>query len=271
MAEEYKASLTTEYNTVDVVAVPIDLPPYETEDYDYFDEKDMAKYIKDLELFVRRSFEYSAMVQYLREYMNMRSCAFLPAVTNEYNTKIRIEIHHSPITLYEICSIIFRKRQFCGQCLDIEAVAFEVLYVHYTLMVGLIPLSETVHELVHNQYICVPVTKVYGYYNQFLAAYEDIIKSDFPELLDKMNMLQRLAQDNEYNEYLRVLEKKYITVDMQGTDQLRMLNDAQSMLKNRLREIREQDNVGTTNYNITSPQNTQVHKVVNPFTHIDRK
>ena len=70
-------------NDIDIVHIPNELPPYEAEDYDFFDEKDKAKYIKDLERFIRNSIEYRSMVNYLREYMNMNSCAFMPRVTNE--------------------------------------------------------------------------------------------------------------------------------------------------------------------------------------------
>ena len=154
------------------------------EDYDLMDDKDREKYIKDLERSVRSSYEYRQMVQYLREYMNMNSCAFLPNVTNDVNRRIRIELHHSPFTLHDICSIILNKRMKCNEILTIEAVAYEVMFVHYSLMVGLIPLSETVHELVHTQYLFIPTDKVYGYYRAFVQSYYNYID---PELLDKLD------------------------------------------------------------------------------------
>ena len=240
------------YNNQDVVNIPNEIPAYEVDDYDFFDDKDRAKYISDLERFVRSSYEYRAMVQYLREYMNMNSCAFLPNVTNDLTFKIRIEIHHSPITLYDICQIIFCKRQHTGECLNIEAVAYEVIYVHYCLMVGLIPLSETVHELVHTQYIFVPVDKVYGYYRQFINTYYDYIN---PELLDKLDELEKLTIEGNQDQYKQVLEKKYICVDMGDNSQITQLHDIQSMLKGRMKELREQED--TINYNISHPQNMQ--------------
>ena len=224
-------------NDIDVVVIPNNIPEFSVQDYDMFDEKDAAKYIKDLERFVRQSLEYKQMVQYLREYMNMRNCAFLPNVSNEFTPKIRIEIHHSPMTLYEICSIIIKKRMSLGESLNIEAVAYEVLYIHYCLMVGLIPLSETVHELVHNQYIYVPANRVYGYYKAFVAQYHEYIE---PELLDKLNMVEKIAQDQIYNDYMQILEKKYIAVDMGDNSQLDQLGDTQKLLKERLSILRDE-------------------------------
>ena len=93
-------------NDVNTVKIPENIPDFELEDYDLMDDKDREKYINDLERCVRSSFEYRQMIQYLRDYMNMNSCAFMPNVTNETGRKVRIEIHHSPFTLRDICCII---------------------------------------------------------------------------------------------------------------------------------------------------------------------
>lgn len=239
-------------NEVNIVHIPDDLPPYEVEDYDMFDEKDKSKYITDLERFVRGSYEYKSFVNYLREYVNMNSCAFMPKITNENSFKIRIEIHHSPITLYDICNIILNKRMSLGESLNIEAVAFEVLYVHYCLMIGLIPLCETVHELVHTQYIFIPVDKVYGYYRQFISTYYNYVD---PELLDKMDELEKLTIEGNNDQYKQILEKKYINIDMGDNSQLEQLHDLQKVLKNKMNEFRDDysNNVGMT---MSHPENT---------------
>jgi|GEM_PF-875954 len=241
-------------NEIDIIRIPNDIPAYEIQDYDLFDEKDRAKYIKDLERFVRCSFEYRNMIAYLREYMNMRSCAFMPNINNENSFKVKIEIHHSPITLYDICVIILNKRMSLGECLDIEAVAYEVMYIHYSLMLGLIPLCETVHELVHNQYIFVPVDKVYGYYRQFIAMYYNYID---PELLDKLDELERLTIEGSMNDnYKQVLEKKYISVEMGDNSQIDQLHDLQKMLKERLAEYKN-DISGNTVIGVSHPDNIE--------------
>ena len=225
-----------EPNDQDVIKIPKDVPLIDFEDYDLLDDKDRNKYIQDLERHIRSSYEYRAMVNYLREYMNMNTCAFMPMITNEATRKIRIEIHHSPFTLRDICVIIFNKRSRNMESLTIESVAYEVMYVHYSLMVGLIPLCETVHELVHNQYIFVPTNKVYGYYKQFAKTYYDYID---PELLDRLDELERLTLEGTYNDtYKTVLEKKYITIDMEGMNQFEELHNLQTMLKNRLSALR---------------------------------
>ncbi len=223
-------------NDENVVKIPKDIPSMDIEDYDLMDAKDKEKYISDLERHIRSSYEYRAMVQYLREYMDMNSCAFLPNVTNETNRRIRIELHHSPFTLRDICVTILNKRMKNNEMLTIESVAYEVMYIHYSLMIGLIPLSETVHELVHTQYLFVPTDKVYGYYKQFVNTYYNYID---PEILDKLDELEKLTIDGKYNDmYKQVLEKKLITVDMEDNNQYEQLHELQDMLKERLQYIK---------------------------------
>ena len=243
--------MTIQPNDVDIVKIPKDIPVMDIEDYDLSDDKEREKYINDLERHVRSSYEYRNMVQYLREYMNMNSCAFIPNVTNEVNRKIKIELHHSPFTLRDICVTILNKRMKNNEMLTIESVAYEVMFVHYSLMVGLIPLSETVHQLVHSQYIFIPTDKVYGYYKNFVKTYNDYID---PELLDKLDELERLTIAGTYNDsYKEVLEKKYITIDMEGNNQFDKLHELQESLKEKLSELRG-ESIQTPNTNFTNSE-----------------
>ena len=243
--------MTIQPNDVDIVKIPKDIPVMDIEDYDLFDDKEREKYINDLERHVRSSYEYRNMEQYLREYMNMNSCAFIPNITNEVNRKIKIELHHSPFTLRDICVTILNKRMKNNEMLTIESVAYEVMFVHYSLMVGLIPLSETVHQLVHSQYIFIPTDKVYGYYKNFVKTYNDYID---PELLDKLDELERLTIAGTYNDsYKEVLEKKYITIDMEGNNQFDKLHELQESLKEKLSELRG-ESIQTPNTNFTNSE-----------------
>lgn len=249
--------ITAEPNNIDIVKIPKDIPILDTDDYDLFDDKDKEKYFKDLERHIRSSYEYRNMIQYLREYMNMNSCSFMPNISNELNRKIRIEIHHSPFTLRDICSIVLNKRMKNNEVLFIESVAYEVMFIHYSLMVGLIPLSETVHQLVHNQYIFIPVDKVYGYYKNFVKSYYDYID---PEILDKLDELEKLTIAGTYNNsYKEILEKKYITIDMEDNNQFDQLHDLQELLKQRLNELRGESqqtpNKDYSNSPLLHPQN----------------
>ena len=139
-------------NDFDIVEIA-ELVPVNTDVYDFMNEKDMKKYFADIEKTVRQSFEYRKYIAYLRENMDMNKCSIYQNVSNADSFSVKIEIHHDPITLYDIVVTVFNKRKAYKEDLSIFMVAKEVMYVHYCLMVGLIPLAETVHELVHNKYL----------------------------------------------------------------------------------------------------------------------
>ena len=62
---------------------------------------------------------------------------------------IKIEIHHYPFSLYDIVRIVYKKRCYFNEPMNVELVAKECTMLHYQLLVGLIPLSSTAHQLFH--------------------------------------------------------------------------------------------------------------------------
>lgn len=191
------------------------IPEYDIQDYDIFNEKSFNKYIADIEKIVRSSFEYEEFISYLRNYMDMNKCSFFENVTNADTTKIKIHIHHCPFTLYDIVMTIFNKRMFYKESLEAEMVAKEVMYIHYFLMVGLIPLAETVHELVHNQLIFIPLDKVMGKYEEFEDRYREWIPA---EAIDKLQYLRQQTEIYNQASNIAILQQKPIIIDIPNED-----------------------------------------------------
>lgn len=102
-----------------------ELPEFDIQDYDLFDDKQFKRFMSDLERMIRTSFEYQTLVQYIRENMEMNSCAFYENVNNIETSKIKIHIHHDPLSLYDICLVVFNKRVAYQELLNIEMVAKE--------------------------------------------------------------------------------------------------------------------------------------------------
>lgn len=169
-----------------------DVPVFDMDAYCLEDEKDFNKYIMDIEKQCRKSFEYKAFIKYIRENMNMNRCSFLEDVSNEESFDIKIEIHHYPFTLRDIAEIVFKKREYYGESLELQMVSKEVMQLHYKLVVGLIPLSETVHELAHNGRIFIPIDKVLGRYQLFVDLYEPFCK---PEQLDALKRIEKYSEE----------------------------------------------------------------------------
>lgn len=232
-----------------------EIPPYDIQDYDIFDEKDFAKYVNDIEKIVRTSFEYHEFINYLREYMDMNKCSFFENVTNMNSYKIKIHIHHHPLTLYEISMIVFQKRNFYQESLEVEMVAKEVMYVHYFLMIGLIPLSETVHELTHKQIIFIPLDKVMGNWEEFLDTYEDFV---LPETKDKIMRYreQTLCFNEEQNRKYLTTNPVYIQMNNEtalteaGTLKIPEMNTIIDTMNQRLDYLKQQKYIALENKNI---------------------
>lgn len=211
------------------------LQPYTRDEYSMEDNKELEKFIDDVEKDCRGSFEYQEMIKYFRENMNMDRCSFMSGITNKESTKMKIHIHHSPITLYEIVVTVLEKRKFYHESLEKEDVAKECVYAHYCLLIGLIPLCETIHQLVHNKYLFIPNDAVMGGYSKFIDMYSHWIPNPVK------NKLERIEQHtNLYNEAenMGILQPNYVFVDMMGTYKLPKTSDLLDMLNNRMELIK---------------------------------
>ena len=170
-----------------------DIPECDFQVYNLEDDKEYDKYIKTIEKEVRKSIEYRRFIKYLRDYMGMNKCAFLKGVSNTETFDIKIEIHHYPFTLRDICEIVYRKRSYFNDSLEVQMVAKEVMICHYRLIVGLISLSETVHQLAHSGRLFIPVDRVLGRYNIFIEYYKDFCT---PEQLDTLDRIEKYTIEN---------------------------------------------------------------------------
>ena len=189
------------------------VPEFETEIYNLEEEKDYKNYIKDVEREVRRSFEYRQMVKFLRD-IGMDKCAFLKDVSNGETFDIKIEIHHYPFSLHDIVEIVMRKRNYYKESLDVEMVAKEVMELHYKTMIGLIPLSETVHELVHASRLFIPVDRVFGRYNLFVDYYKPFCD---PEQLDTLERIEKYTKEHSHLLNTTIIDMNKVNYDVKDT------------------------------------------------------
>ena len=115
------------------------------------------------------------------------------------------------------------------------------MYIHYSLLVGLIPVSETVHELLHANYLFVPMDKVFGNIEKFIGMYEPYFE---PEL--KLQLQKVRDYTNIYNEELakniRVLERNYLYLDMSDIYQLPTYDSVIEKMNQRIDVLRNQEN-----------------------------
>ena len=165
-------------DSCEVLVFNEEVPKYDGYEFDIFDDTDFDKYIKYIERIVRNSFEYRHFIKFLRENVGMNKCSFMENVNNMETFNVKIHLHHSPFDLYTIVKIVFNRRFEAKECLETEAVAKEVMWIHSNLLIGLIPLCETVHELVHNSYIFIPEDNVLGLVDTFVELYKPWITEE---------------------------------------------------------------------------------------------
>lgn len=219
------------------------LPEYDISDYDLSNPKELTQYFKNIERICRGSRTYKKLVDFLREHVDMNKCSFYKNINNLDTYSIKIHIHHSPLTLYDIVTTVYSKRVVNHETLSENIVAKEVMWVHYNMIIGLIPLSETVHGLVHNGILFIPTTKVYGMYKKFIDIYGPYIDPDTKRILSR---LEEMSETYEFN--TKVLEVSPVYIDSSGAYEFPNLNELAQQLSDKVNEI-DKNNV-STQYNI---------------------
>lgn len=164
----------------------------------YETDKDKRKFIERTKRIVRSSKEYKDYIRYLKENMDMDRCVFFKKVKHNSDNAIKIEVHHEPFTLDDIVRTVINKQLAEGRKLNDLDVANEVMELHYNDMVGLVPLSETIHELVHSDTnkVFVPLNMVYGNFNKFFELYQDYMEDDILTRLEfKIDQTKNMTED----------------------------------------------------------------------------
>lgn len=184
--------------------------------------KDKDKFIKRCEKVIRSSNEYKDYITFLKEHIDMNKCAFFQNVTSQDSKRIKIEIHHEPFTLYDYVQVVVDKIQAEGLPLNDLTIADEVMELHYENKVGLIPLSKTIHEVIHNSNkLFIPLNMVYGDYASFLASseYDSYVEDLYDKLETKMNQTKNLTKES-----FDALMKEFTYIEMQDVPAIEKQN-----------------------------------------------
>ena len=180
------------------------------------------KYVKRVERVVRQSMEYRDYIAFLKEHMDLDSCIFFQNVTSKGKKRVSIELHHEPFTLYDYVNVVLQKFIDEGMPLNDLMIADEVLEMHYANQVGLVPLSKTAHQIIHNsEKLLVPLNMVYGQYSEFLEKYDNYIDEDklgvdlYDKLSRKMEMTKNLTPES-----FDAIKKEFTYLEVDGFDEV---------------------------------------------------
>lgn len=212
--------------TVEVIEKPEDFNY--TEHYSTDTEK--GALVKRIEALVRASIEYGDYIMYLRQNVGMDACAFFNNVSKESNKKIRIEIHHAPLTLFDITKIVLDNFINNGQEIDDLLIAEEVMRIHYMNQVGLIPLSKTLHEVVHNSdKLTIPMYMIFGDFRTFVQKYSKEIDEN-PAIKAKIKLAidkTKEIREDSFNS----LETKFTYLKVDGFEMPVKIEDKEELEK----------------------------------------
>ena len=167
------------------------------------DDKVINKFIKHVESKFRSSDQYLSYVSYIKNEFSLYRCSILGNITTEYAS---IELHHYPLTLYEITETLiihaFKNKIKINSFILINML----LDLHYKNLIGLVPLSETVHELVHSKNdnnIVIPVESIFGNIQKFIEIYKNDMSNETIERYNK-----RIEKSNTEGNYDLIKKNK---------------------------------------------------------------
>lgn len=159
----------------------------------FVDEKAMSSFVRKCISAVRQSPEYREWVAYVKDVLGFKTCVF----TEETSDELTIEIHHHPLTLYEIVELeivrhINNNYEFCS--MDIVK---RVMELHYSNNVGYLPIVSSLHEKYHNGFLIIPPKFVNGIWN-YVLTHDEYNPGD--DVLLKVGEVMK-EDNNQYDTY----------------------------------------------------------------------
>lgn len=174
-------------------------------------DKQRIKLIMTIERLVRQNIDYKDIITFLRKNLDMNQCEFFE---NFKAGKRRgmIEVHHAPFDLFSIVEVVMDRMEKEVGYIDEYPVADQVLRMHYEGLIGLIPLSVTCHQLVHDGKLIVPLNCVYGRFVEFTREYYDELGEDRLAVLNENIQLTKNIKRSDFN----ILNVTYIYTKVDG-------------------------------------------------------
>jgi hypothetical protein len=146
------------------------------------DAKIFVKFIKKVERHVRSNPDYKQYLEWLRDEQGLDKCAYFHNVNS---FKAEIQLHHVLSNLYTICVTVCNRLLSTNKKVSSFILADEVIKLHLEDKIALVPLSTTVHELVHAKKVRIPKSQIYGnyqaYYEQHVAFMDDYEKEIYAD------------------------------------------------------------------------------------------
>lgn len=150
---------------------------------------------------VRKTIEYHNLIDYMKKTMDINRCSFYKDYSMENG--FIIELHHSPLTLFDIVEAVSNKHFKLNKESSEDGVGYlepwiieeEVNILHYEFLVGLVPLNPSAHKLVHSGKLKIHPRMVIGNWKRFMSEYEDYISDDVRGKIEEFYVLAKTNPD----------------------------------------------------------------------------
>lgn len=180
--------------------------------YVFKNTKDRVKFIKTCEAIIRKSEEYKEYIKFLKTHLDMNRCTVLKNLKSGNGKRYSIEIHHEPFTLFDVCDIVLTKFEDLSQPINPYLISDEIMMLHYDEKIGLVPLSKTMHELVGNDKIFLPLQYIYQNYSEFYDEYEEFISDNIKQKIElKVNLSLKCG-----DVVSDILDPEYVYIEVDG-------------------------------------------------------
>jgi hypothetical protein len=194
--------------------------------FDYKYSEITSKRIKKIEAIIRKSYEYKIFIIFLKHTLDLNRCAYYEgySIVNGFG----IEIHHYPLTLYDITYIVANKHLKLNGFFETFVVAEEVTFLHYLFKIGVVPLNPTAHKLYHNGNLQIHPNLVKGDWNAFVDDYKQFIGED---TLARLKEIEDLKKTSKPTDFPPILHRNEQFLRVNGIDSISSF-DIGKMLKN---------------------------------------
>jgi len=174
---------------------------------------------------VRASFEYAAIIQHMKNFMDFDKCAYYDGYSIQNG--FTIELHHSPFTLFDICEAVSNKHLKEQEYVRTMEVCEEVTKLHFQFKVGLVPLNPTAHKLFHSGSMEIHPNLIKGYWREFYEEYKDFLSD---EAKDKHTRMEDILKDESIIKVPPILERKPIKIDIKNQIKLSQVDLTQILI-----------------------------------------
>lgn len=165
---------------------------------DFNEEKELIKFIRSCESIVRKSPEYKIWREYLLNVLDKNKCQ----VSGENNNETTVEIHHHPMSLFDIVKACVLKRIEQNKDFTSFEISQEVIEIHYKNKIGYIPLITSLHEKLHNGFLRIPIEMISGNFKDWMKEYSSYLdEEDTEHIIDRMSVTKENCGWKHYKLY----------------------------------------------------------------------